>query len=344
MAIHHGWRQAERHAQLANFVLEQFAQRLQQLKVKRIGQAADVVVRLDGDSLAGFRAGRFNDVRVDGALRQPSRVWQLAGFGLEYFHEFAAYDLALGLRVGHPFELAHEDIGGVYVYDLDAKVISKGGHDLFGFVKAQQTMVDEHASKLIAYGLVQQGCGNGRVYTAGQAQDDFIGAHLCTYVGYGLFHIIGHAPVAIAAADLRNESGQYGFALRRMRDFRMELQRVEAAIFVGHAGNGTRRCGGHELEARRQGSDLVTMAHPCLEHAVAFGGDEILQAVQQARVAMSPDFGVAKFAMVRPLYLTAQLRGHGLHAVADAQYRYAHGKDGGRHFHRLFGVSGSMAA
>ena len=71
MAVHHVARQAERHAQFAHFVLEQFAQRLEQLQVQRFRQAADVVVRLDGVRLLGLRAGRFDHVGIDRALRQP---------------------------------------------------------------------------------------------------------------------------------------------------------------------------------------------------------------------------------------------------------------------------------
>ena len=96
MAVHHRMRQAERDAELAHFVLEQFAQRLQQFQVQGFGQAADVVVALDGVALLAL-AGAFDHVRIDRALRQPFGVLELAGFGLEHFDEFAADDLALVL-------------------------------------------------------------------------------------------------------------------------------------------------------------------------------------------------------------------------------------------------------
>src|SRR6266446_2991408 len=67
MAEHHLARQAERQAELAHFVLEKLAQRLEQLEVQRLGQAADIVVRLDGGGLLGLRAGRLDHVRVDRA-------------------------------------------------------------------------------------------------------------------------------------------------------------------------------------------------------------------------------------------------------------------------------------
>ena len=56
MAINHLARQAEFHAQSPHFVLEQFAQRFEQLEVHLLGQAADVVMALDHMGLARLRA------------------------------------------------------------------------------------------------------------------------------------------------------------------------------------------------------------------------------------------------------------------------------------------------
>jgi hypothetical protein len=56
MAEHHRARQPEREAELAHLVLEQLAQRLEQLQVQRLGQPADVVVRLDVLRLLRLRA------------------------------------------------------------------------------------------------------------------------------------------------------------------------------------------------------------------------------------------------------------------------------------------------
>jgi hypothetical protein len=103
VAIDHLVGQAQRDAQLADFVLEQLAQRLEQLEVEGFGQAADVVVALDGVGLAGLGAGRLDHVRVDGALGQPLGAGQLGGFGLEDLDELAADDLALGLGSETPF-------------------------------------------------------------------------------------------------------------------------------------------------------------------------------------------------------------------------------------------------
>ncbi len=55
------WRQAELSAERADFVLEELAQGLDQLQVHALGQAADIVVRLDGD---GGAAGRSETLSI----------------------------------------------------------------------------------------------------------------------------------------------------------------------------------------------------------------------------------------------------------------------------------------
>ncbi len=86
-------------AQLAHLVLEEFAQRLEQLQMQRLRQAADVVVRLDRVRLLGLGAGGLDDVRIDRALRQPLRVGELRGLALEHLDEQPPDDLALLLRI-----------------------------------------------------------------------------------------------------------------------------------------------------------------------------------------------------------------------------------------------------
>jgi len=69
------------------------------------------------------------------------------------------------------------------------------------------------------------------------------------------------------------------------------------------------------------------MAHPDLEHAVAFGRGEILDALQQPGMAPRPDLGIAELALIAPAHFTAELLRHGLHAIADAEHRKTHVPD-----------------
>ena len=83
LAFYHVLRQTERLADHADFVLEQDADRLDQLKVEIFRQTARIVVRLD----AGFA---LENIRPDGALRQEFDAVQLARFLGKDFDELAA--------------------------------------------------------------------------------------------------------------------------------------------------------------------------------------------------------------------------------------------------------------
>ena len=100
-------------------------------------------------------------------------------------------------------------------------------------------------------------------------------------------------------ADAEHEALEDRAALQRVRDLGVELHAVVAARLVGHAGDRAARRAGHQLEAGRQRGDLVAVAHPDLQHAVAFGRAEVLDAVEQPRVAARAHLGVAELA-VRP--------------------------------------------
>ncbi len=112
-------------------------------------------------------------------------------------------------------------------------------------------------------------------------------------------------------------------ALARVRHLGMELHAVEAPRFIGHAGDRARLGRRHQLEAGRQLGDLVAVAHPYAQHAVAFRRAEILDALEQLRVAVRSNFGIAEFAHAARFDTPAELLRHGLHAVADAQNRHA---------------------
>jgi len=81
-------RQAEGEAQLAHLVLEELAQRFEQLQMQRLGQPADVVVRLDGVGLLGLRTRRLDHVGIDGALCEPLHIAEFFRLGLEHLDEF----------------------------------------------------------------------------------------------------------------------------------------------------------------------------------------------------------------------------------------------------------------
>ncbi len=67
-----------------------------------------------------------------------------------------------------------------------------------------------------------------------------------------------------------------------VRDFGVELNGVETAVFVGHAGDGARRRGAIGLKPGGSSGSLVAVAQkPDLQHAVTFGRGEVVRAFQR---------------------------------------------------------------
>src|SRR5699024_3016306 len=118
---HDGLGHAEFAADGSDLVLEQGAQRFDEFELDVIGQAADVVVALDvrrARSAAGF-----DDIGIQGPLDEEGDLLarallglehEVGGGGLEGADEFAADDLAFGLRVGDPGQLGQELLARVH--------------------------------------------------------------------------------------------------------------------------------------------------------------------------------------------------------------------------------------
>ena len=161
--------QAELLADPADLVLEQVAERLDELEVHVFGEAADVVVRLDGGRL-GAAAG-LDDVGVERALDQEVGVGDAALGILEDADEQLADGLALRLGLGDAGQLLEEPVGGPHVDELDAEVALERLDDLVALVLAHEAGVDEHAGELVADGLVHERGGHGGVDPAGETAD-----------------------------------------------------------------------------------------------------------------------------------------------------------------------------
>ena len=96
-----------------HLVLEQFAQRLDELHVHAFGQPADIVVRLDGDRRPAGEGHALDDIRIERSLRQEVGAAELPGLLLEDIDEQPADDLALGLGIGLALQRGDEAVRGV---------------------------------------------------------------------------------------------------------------------------------------------------------------------------------------------------------------------------------------
>ena len=296
-------------------------------------QAPHVVVAFDGDGLFALGAATLDHVRVNRALGEEGRAFmttiarfELCSLLLEHIHKQAANDFSLGFGFTHAGQFAQEQLAGVHADDLGIELANEHLHHQIAFVQAQQAMVHKHAGQLVANGAVDKRCRDRRVNAAGEAQNHFLVTHLFADFGDGIGHVVAHHPVGPGSANVQHKTVQERLALHGVRYLGVKLYAVEMARFVGHAGNGAARRAGHQFEARRQFGNLVAMAHPHLEHAVALSGGEVCNVLEQGGVAMGTHFCVAKLAGVAALHFATKLLRHGLHAVANAQHRHTQGK------------------
>src|ERR1700674_3502910 len=187
-------------------------------------------------------------------------------------------------------------------------------------------------------------CGSDtRVHPPRQAKDYVVLAHGSANFLHRLAQVVWHVPIVATAANIVHETSVYRLALLRMGDFRMELQGIELARFVRHAGNRRSFARCDELETGRHSIDFVAMACPHVEQAMTFGVDAILDILQEYRVTAGADLRIAELADQPVFDCTAQLRCHDLHTVADSQHRHAQGEDCGWSARSLF-FSGRIRA
>ena len=280
-----------------------------------LGQAADVVMRLDAGGRAVVGRFAFDHVRVQRALGQPLDVFDFGGGVLEYLDELAADGLALGFRVGDAGQTGEEPGFGIHVTQVQSQAALERVLHLLNFAVAQEAVVHENAGELRPNGPVEQRRGHRRIHAATQPADDAVVAHLFTDAVHGVGDEIPGVPRFGAAADSMHEITQDGHAVRGVLHLRVELEtKPSPAVGDGGAiGVGSASQRGHTVG---QPFDAVAVAHPDRNLAADAG--------QQPRVALVADqVGVAVLAHVAGNYGSAQLVDQRLHPVADAEHGQA---------------------
>ena len=209
------------------------------------------------------------------------------------------------------------------MYDVQAETVAEHIHNLLGFVQAQQAVIHEYAGQIFADGAVQQHRGNGRVNAAGQAEDDFIFTHLLTNTLNRVVDDLRRRPQRFTLADVAHEALQHTQPLTGVGDFRVELYAVEAFFFIRHDGERAAFSAGDGHKVGRDSGDFITMAHPHVQQRLTVSAQRIFDALDQRAVGLHFHLRVTELALVGSFNVAAQLHGHGLHAIAYAEYRYA---------------------
>ncbi len=320
--MHDRLRQAQLQPDPAHLVLEQRAQRLDQLELEVIGQPADVVVGLDVGR-TGTAAG-LHHVRVERALHEKVDLLagrarlglQVAGRLLEDPDELPADDLALLLGVGDAAERAEEP-----VHRVDSDQPDSGGRDeiplhLGALAGAQQAVVDEHAGQLVADGAVHQGSRHRGVHPAGQPADRPPVTDLLADRGHRLVHDGRGGPLRTDTGDLVQEPAQHLLTVRRVHHLGVVLHTGQPAVEVFEGSDRSVVGRGGDGEALGCLAHRVAVAHP---HRVVAGQLR----VQRAAVTADGQLGAAVLAGTGVLHRAAERGGHRLEAVADTEDRDA---------------------
>ncbi len=183
---------------------------------------------------------------------------------------------------------------------------------------------------------MQQRRRDGRIDAARNTENDFFLADGFAQLPHRRFDKRLRRPVAIDAADIKKEIVEDFRTLGRMHHFGVKLDAVEMPFFIGR--NGVRDIAGrgHNFEPGRQGLKAVAVAHPHLRRRS--------DAFEKTALAGDIQHRPAIFAKSRFGQLAAQLVGHQLLAVADAEDRMRSLIERLRQARRILGQNRSRAA
>ena len=218
---------AEKPTHRAHLVLEEVAERLDELELEVGRQPADVVVALDGLRWAAGRAGALDDVGVDRALREEPAVAEL-----------------------EPLRRAGD-------VEVEAELPREHRLHLLDLAVAEEPVVHEDAVEPLADRTVEQHGDDRGVHAAGEAEDDVLVADPPAQVLDRALYPLAHVPVGTAGADPEEEVADDPLAELGVHDLGMELKRVEPARLVARRGIRAVRAHRRRPEALRQPLDPV---------------------------------------------------------------------------------------
>ncbi len=206
LTVDHLGGKAQADAELADLVLEEVIKRLDEVEVHALREGNQVVVALDRGGLAAGLAGAgLDDVWVDGALGQVLDPVELLGDGEELLPELRADAAALLLRVRHAGQQPGVALLRVHVDQGHVELLAEDLLHHLGLALAEHAVVHEHAGELVADGAVHERGHDGGVDAAGEREDHLAVTHLLADRRDLLVDDVVHGPVALEAADAKQE-------------------------------------------------------------------------------------------------------------------------------------------
>mmetsp|Transcript_38655 Transcript_38655/g.69275 ORF Transcript_38655/g.69275 Transcript_38655/m.69275 type:complete len:594 (-) Transcript_38655:193-1974(-) len=312
--------------QRAHLVFEQLTQRLDEVKVKVLGETAHVVVALDSVAVllvAARRRHRLDDIWVKRPLHQKLRpvakiLLHLRAKLAKHVDKLGANRLTLGLRVRQALQPPQHALRIVNDGDGEVQVVLERLHHSLRLLVPQQPVVYKHAVQTVADDLVDK-CGRHcGINAAREGTDDVVfRADLRGHFGHQLLQHVLHLPRLFELRDLKQKVPQRLSTLVGVHHLRVVLQPIHASLHVFDRHNCALLAFGHSVKAGRQLDALIAVAHP---HELQVGR---LVAIQ-LRPLLDVHRHAAVLSALNPnLDLPAQRVHQQLHPVANAEQRDA---------------------
>ena len=141
---------------------------------------------------------------------------------------------------------------------------------VFKFVLAKQAVVDEDASQVLPYRLVEQHGCHGAVDATRETEYDLVVAQLLFKTRHRVVNEGVGRPIALATADAKREIGQHLRAFLGVEHLGVELHGIGLLAFNLLGGILDVVGRSDDAGSRRQFGDGIAMAHPhltCLAYA-----------------------------------------------------------------------------
>ena len=276
---------------------------------------------------------------IDRALRQPFRIGQLARFLVEDLDEQVADDLALGFRVGDAFQRLEVAIGGVDADDLDAHAALVGSlaNIAITWSPSFQRSRPVSTNTQVSWSPIAL-CSSAATTDESTPPDrPRITSSLPTCsrtraIWSSMMWAAVHSVWQPQMSMTKRRSSAWPDLVWVTSGWNCTPYQRLSSLAIAATGMRSVRA-----VTMKPGGATETWS-PWLIHTSRRGGEPgvVLQAVEQRILRDQLDLRVAELARVGGLGGAAQLRGQGLHAVADAQDRQA----GVEHLLRRLGRAG----
>jgi hypothetical protein len=187
--------------------------------------------------------------------------------------------------------------------------------DLLCLVLPQQAVVDEDTRELVADRLVHEESGDRGVDAPRERTQHPLAADLLADARRLLLDHRGGRPRRRRVGDAVEEVLEDLRPVRRVHDLRVELNAVYRPCDVLEDGDRRRGRAGDDARPGRRGRDGIAVAHP----------DRLLERQPGKKLALplTSEVRLAELRDARSLDSSAELPGHELHPIADAEHRDA---------------------